>query len=123
MITPADIIAYAGQFADLALNKIQLNINDAMLSVPAKKWGVKYDFAVRLLTCHLLTMAILAEKAAQKGALGALTSETTGGLSRGYSDGGGQANSNNGDSLNQTFYGKEFLRIQRSLVKTPIVVV
>lgn len=122
MIGPADIKAYAGQFSELLDNKIQLYINYAKLSVPQKKWGVKYDFALLLLTCHLLTLALIDQSSSKKGTLGAVTSETVGELSRTYGDGGGQQASINGDSLNQTTYGKEFLRLQRSLVKTPFVV-
>lgn len=122
MIGPSDIKAYAGQFAELENNKIQLYINYAKLSVPQKKWAEKYDFGLLLLTCHLLTLALIDEASSKKGTLGAVTSEKVGELARTYGDGGGQQSSTNGDSLNQTSYGKEFLRLQRSLVKTPFVV-
>ncbi len=122
MIGPANIIAYAGQFSELPVEKIQLYIGYAKLSVPEKKWGVKYDFGLLLLTCHLLTLAILQEMAMEKGALGPVTSETLGDSSRSFGGGGGESSGVNGDSLNQTSYGREFLRLQRSLVKTPFVV-
>lgn len=124
MIGPGDIIAYAEQFADVAPQKIQLYINYAKLSVPAKKWGEKFDFGLLNLTCHLLTMSKIAMKADEKGSLGPVTIEKTGDLSTSYSEGGqgGGAIPSNA-SLEETHYGREFLRLQRSLVKTPFVVV
>jgi hypothetical protein len=124
MPSPQDIIDYAGQFADLPLSKISLFISKASLSVEpaAAKWDHLKDFAILLLTCHLLTLAIMQEKAMQQGAIGPVTSETVGDLSRSYADGQVQGGGGGGsDSLDQTSYGREFKRLQSSLVITPLL--
>lgn len=122
--SPQDIINYAGEFEDVPLPKIQLFIDYAYLSTgaAAEKWDFLLDFATLLLACHLLTGALAQGKSAQQGAIGPVTSEKVGDLARSYSEGqiNGQGNALSG--LGQTVYGQEFLRLQRSLVITPLAI-
>lgn len=120
MVTPSDIIAFASQFKDLDPAKIALFIEKAKLSIPEEKWGVKYDFAVILLTCHLLTLDKMASQSGG-GVAGPVTSETVGDLSQSYGFfnlGGYKID----PSLAQTIYGLEFQHLQKSILLTPLVV-
>jgi len=123
MPTPAEIKLMGIQFAELEDPYIQIFIDLAALSVIPEKWEHLTEAGIKFLTLHLLTMALMSAKGFEKGVLGPVTSETVGGLSRSYGDGGGGGGSDGGDSdLEMTSWGRQYLRLQKSLVVTPVLV-
>jgi len=124
-VTPASI---AARFPDLPgvsdSGLVQLKIDEAKLQCSETEWGDLYELGVSYLTAHL--MAIQKSGASTSGGggtpvAGPITGETVGDQSRSY---GGPAagGSGTGDaSLDSTVYGREYKRLQRIVIKAPIV--
>lgn len=121
--TPQDIINYAEEFALVPLPKIQLFIDYAYLSTgaAAEKWDHLLNFATLLLACHLLTGVLAQGNEGQQNVLGPISMQKVGDLQTSYSAGQINGQGNNLNALGQTVYGQEFLRLQRSLVITPLL--
>jgi len=81
----------------------------AELQVTPGRWRDKTDYAVALLTAHILTMAN------RNGRAGGVQSSTVGSLSRSY---GGVAAT---EALDTTSYGLEFKRVRRQVSPSPFV--
>lgn len=111
-VTPADIKTLFPEFAAESDARIQLLLDQALLSVNASVWGNKADFGIQYLTAHLLTVL----NRGGGGASGPITSEKVGDLQRSYASSGAVTH-----ELGSTGYGLEFLRLRRSLFITPRV--
>lgn len=121
MISSGNVIAYASEFSELDPETINLFIGYASLSVNQNAWRNKSDLATILMTCHMLRLRAMADASSASLASGPITSETVGGLSSSYGSYAGASGGESG-SLGQTPYGAEFLRLQKSLFITPMVI-
>lgn len=122
-VNAAQVKAFAEEFEKLGNAKIELFIGYAKLSVPTKVWGIQSEFAMILLTCHLLKLAQLSSFSGKSGKSGPVVSETVGSLSKTYGPWSFNTSSLKPSSLTQTVYGAEFLRLQGSKLVTPLMVV
>lgn len=104
-----DLKNIAPEFCDKTPQDLERFLSYAALSVDAVKWGSLTDLATLYLAAHLLSIS-------KNGDHGPVTSETVGDLSQSYASGDAT------DNLMMTGYGREFLRLRRSLVITPLVV-
>lgn len=120
-VSYSDIIAFASEFSTVPSQTISTYIVYASLSVNVSVWRYKADFATILLTCHLLKMKSVADAIAGSGSSGPVISEKVGDLSRTYGAFVSGAAGKDPTSLGQTTYGQEFLRLQKSLIITPMV--
>lgn len=108
MVTPAIIRKNFPEFENETTQRISFFIAMAENRTNPDFFKTKYDDAVTLLTCHLLTLA-------NRGGIGgSVTSEKVGDLSRGYS-------APQGTSLGSTSYGQLFDELSRRCRPIPFV--
>ena len=81
----------------------------AALQINADLWNDLATYGLVMLTAHMLTIA------KRRGQSGPITGERVGDISRSYGTAG------NGD-LESTSYGREFLRVRKTLLISPMVV-
>lgn len=112
MATPTDFKLRFTEFASTADARVQLFLDDAALTVDATAWGARYDLGLCYLAAHLLTIAARGGA----GAAGALTQVKVGDLSRNYAQTTGISG-----PYATTSYGVEFLRLQKTILRSPSV--
>lgn len=88
--------------------------NEAKLELSEAKWGKRYPRAWALITAHLMKTS----KNASSGITGQLIKTKVGQLERQYS-----ASSGSDDAYLLTSYGKEFIRLRKQVLITPIIIV
>lgn len=94
-------------------SRVDFFIEQAKLSVNSDVFGTKADLAVGLLAAHMLTVSN------RSGAAGAITEEKVGEVSVKFDVGGSKDDRN--EDLRSTGYGLQFLRLRRSIVRTPML--
>ncbi len=106
----------APEYKDMENATLDVFATEAECEIAESKFGCKYDRAVALITAHLIKMSEIS----QNGITGQLVKTKVGQLERQYDV------ANSGDakdgSYNMTVYGKEFLRIRKQILKSPIFV-
>lgn len=117
IITAADITNVASEFAQEATPRLESYIELAKSFVSECTFGAKYKSAVIFMACHLLKL----DKIGASGASGSISSERVGDLQTSYGAIGSGVDSKDAD-LAQTPYGLMFLRLKKSIQKTPMVV-
>jgi hypothetical protein len=112
----------APEYASMTNAELDLFASEAECEVSEKKWGCKYDRAVALITAHLIAMSERAKNSGtgSKGT-GQVKKVKVGQLEREFDTGSNSESKNNG-SYDLTIYGKEFIRIRKQLLKSPIFV-
>jgi hypothetical protein len=113
-VTASDVTNVATELASETSTRIDLFIGIAREYLCEEKWGTKAKTAIILYTAHLLTLA----NRGASGAVGGVTSEKVGELSRNY----GSALGAEKDELAQTPYGMMLMQMRRGILITPIVV-
>lgn len=120
-ITPEKVRIFAPEFKDLSDEEIQMYIDLADSFLCTKKWGAKAAQGLMLMTCHLMkTMGLGATGGGSSGAVGPVTSERVGDLSRSYAT----ANVGSGATDNllaMTRYGQLLVLLRKTMVFTPMV--
>jgi hypothetical protein len=113
-VTATDVTNVATELASETSTRIDLFIEISREYLCEDKWGTKAKTAIILYTAHLITLA----NRGATGAVGAVTSEKVGELSRNFGSAvGGQT-----DELAQTPYGMMLMQLRRGILFTPIVV-
>ena len=107
------VLKIAPEFEETSNERMAFIIDIAKQSVNTNVWGAKADYAVALLTAHILTES----KRAQQGVTGAVKSEQISDTKTSY-DNAPQSNS----EYSSTNYGREFLRVRKSIFITPMVI-
>lgn len=100
------------EFENVSDTRIDFFITIAALSVDADVFGDFTDPAHGYLTAHLLTIS------SRNGASGQVKREKVGDLEVEYAD---EGKSIGLAELNATGYGREYLRIRKSVVRTPVL--
>lgn len=106
--TTDDVVAIAPELEGQE-PRITIFIEYAKLDVAESVWRPKANLAVALLTAHMLTVLN------GNGIGGETTKKKLGDMEIEFSA------SKSDDSLNMSSYGKEFLRLRKGLVLTPLV--
>lgn len=114
-ITWDDVVARAPALSDVETETQDALIEDAYAQLSETNWGDNLDLAAIWLCAHLGSISLLSSTAAS--ATGPVLSETVGSVSRTYSAG---SSSSSSTELDSTAYGREFLRLQRSLLTARI---
>lgn len=109
-VTNASVIIVAPEFANEDTARIDKFIQYAMLYIKSEVFGERYDFAIELMTAHLLTMSN------RRGQAGAVTQKRVGDMSVSYAGG-----DSSDEALASTSYGNEYLRLRRINLVTPMV--
>ena len=95
-------------------DRIEFFMDMAADLVSESKFDTKYDKAMALMTCHLLTISN------RRGISGAVTKERTADIETTYASGSGKPD---GDlALNQTSYGMMFKKLRDAMSRGPLVV-
>lgn len=113
-VSATDVTDVATELATETETRINLFIGFAREYICEEKWGTKAKTAITLYAAHLLTLA----NRGATGAVGAVTSEKVGELSRNF----GSAVGGENDELAQTPYGMMIMQLRRGILFTPIVV-
>ncbi len=101
-------------------DRVTLALDDALLQMNVYVWGTKADLGQAYLAAHLLCIEGDAFGGVGGGALGALTQESVGDVSRSFSVPGVSITDSDRD-LTWTKYGVVFSRMKKTLVSTPVV--
>ena len=112
-MTPVLIKTYFPEFASTSDAFIQLYIDQAILCVNVNRWGNKSEWGIAYLTAHLLTII----NRGGSGQSGAVTQESVGDLSRSY----GTVTPINESEYSTTNYGREYLRLRKTILTSPLV--
>lgn len=107
----------APEFSSMSDAEILDFANVAKCQVSVKCFGCRYDYAWGLMTAHLIKVSKLGNNSS--GAVGELKRTKVGQLEREYATDGTNASK---DSFNLTKYGKEFVRLRKQNVKSPVFV-
>lgn len=111
----------APEFAAKADNELDPFASEAEIEVSQKAFGKRYDRAVALITAHLIVMSQKKSgNGGGAGATGEVESTKVGQLSRKFNV--ESSMTERGGSYNLTHYGKEFLRLRKQILKSPIFV-
>lgn len=109
-LQPKDIkdMSLTGEFDSLKNSAIQIYLNMAIKCTSETAWRDKYEDAIKLLTAHMVTMAL------RGGNSGSVSSEKVGDLQVSFS------NAQSDDTeLATTSYGQMYLSMRKGLVVTP----
>lgn len=104
----------APEYANIDAERFNALKDIAKEFVTARVFGEKTNYATALYIAHILKVG------ERQGISGSVISERVGDVSRSYSD--PNSNSSSGKSgLEDTSYGKQFVAVRRSIVKTPFI--
>lgn len=117
IVTPANIKKYFPEFKDLDDEFIQLYIEEALIQIDERRWGVYYRLGVLYLTAHLIAMANRTSSGISPG--GIVSSESVGDTSVSYAVPGGITTDNY--YFSQTPYGIRYLELARIPGSGPLV--
>jgi hypothetical protein len=109
-ISQADVTNMAPELAGETSGRVDSFIALGANYVSESKFGTRYDHALCLFVCHMLTLAN------RRGAGGSVVSEKAGDLQRGYS-----SPPTDKELLLSTSYGQLFVQLRRTQVITPLV--
>lgn len=108
----------AKEFAAKEDSEIELFAAEAELEVSESYFGKFYPRVVCLITAHLMKVSEISQSS--NGSTGELKKIKVGDLEREYAVNSGMEMSK--DTLGLTLYGKEYLRLRKKLVKTPLFI-
>ena len=117
IITASDITDVASEFAQETTPRLESYIELAQSFVSECAFKTKYKSAVIFMACHLLKL----DKIGASGATGSVSSEKVGDLQTSYGTIGAGVDPKDAD-LAQTPYGIMYLRLRKTIAKTPLVV-
>lgn len=117
IIVPADITNVASEFATETTQRLEAYIGLAQSFISECAYGSKYKNAVIFMACHLLKL----DKIGASGTGGTITSEKVGDLQTNYGNVGSGVGGKDAD-LAQTPYGLMLIRLNKGILKTPLVV-
>jgi hypothetical protein len=114
-VTPASFKVRFPEYVSESDDRIQLFLDDAVLTLNFVYWGVKYDLGVNYLVAHELALANKSEQAGGSGAGagGTISSRSVDGVSISYAV--RTADSAKEAYYAQTSYGFKFWALLRSL--------
>lgn len=126
MVTPQSFKLFLPEFEPVEDGRVQMYLDATALQLNMRVWREKYDLGQTYLTAHMLTMDTQpgqgSPSAGSIRALGSVTNESVGQVSRGYAPiWAGASDLNSITDLASTKYGVAFSRIKRTLIKTPMV--
>jgi len=116
MVTPADIKIRFPEFVSIDDSRIQLFIDDAIVTVNAK--CPNSDLMVAYLTAHLLTLGTQTE-AGDTTPIQTIASESVGDVSRSF--GGTASSSSNDNFYTGTAYGMRYLDLRKNCIGRPLI--
>lgn len=102
----------APEYANIDCERFNALKDTACEFVSEKLFGTKTKYATALYIAHILKIGD------RKGISGDVVSERVGDVSRSYGD---YKSSSNPSGLEDTSYGKQFLAVRRSVIKTPFI--
>lgn len=108
-------VVVAPEYAAMSDAEISAFANEAAHEVSKTQFGLRYERAWALMTAHLIKVTKLGNGSG--GAVGEIKSTKVGQLSRTYAT---ESTSSTKDSYNLTKYGKEFIRLRKQNVKSPL---
>lgn len=112
----------APEFADkVGTPEYDLFQTEALCEVSESKFGCRYDRAVALIMAHLMAMADRSKNGGGNSNTGQVKRTKVGQLEREFDTGSGSGENSNG-SYDLTTYGKEYLRLRKQIIKSPIFV-
>lgn len=100
------------EFDSVTDARIDLFIADAVVELEESSWGTRYDIALSYLTAHLLALAN-ETASGNTGGIGPVASASADGLSVSYSR--PTYSSTTSAYWESTSYGREFMRIKRTI--------
>lgn len=100
--------AIAPEFKKVSGSVLNVLTLQAEIQVKPDQWGSRENLGKAYLVAHMLKLA------QRKGSGGSITSQKVGDLSRNFNPGEIK------DSYDQTSYGKEYKRIRRQLLISPV---
>jgi hypothetical protein len=103
-ITWRDVVLIAPELSAVGVATQDAILADVALQLSAERWGNRLDIASKYLAAHLATVT------QRSGVAGPVTSESVGSVSRSYSVAAQSG------AFDATAYGREYKRLQRSLV-------
>lgn len=109
-VSVQNVTDWAPELATVDPAKVTQAIAYAGLYIKAAPFGERYDFAIILMTAHLLTMSN------RRGTGGSATQKKVGDMSVSYSSGDLKE-----DSLRNTSYGQEYLNLRKLNLVTPML--
>lgn len=112
------------EFATLSDETINLFADEAYLELSETTWGKRHPRAWALITAHLIKLSKKTEADGGDGSTGSvneLKRIKVGDLEREYAV-STKANGSDSDTYGLTLYGKEFLRLRKQVLITPMFV-
>jgi len=116
MVTPADIKIRFPEFVAIDDARIQLFIDDAIVTVNTK--CPNSDLMIAYLTAHLLTLGTQTE-AGDTTPIQNIASESVGDVSRSF--GGTASSSSNDNFYTGTAYGMRYLDLRKNCIGRPLI--
>ncbi len=117
-VDPEDITNVAPEFESVDPDVIEFWIESARDYVAESRWGTKAKRGIMFMAMHLMSRNGLGDNASI-GGVGAVVSETVGGISTTYDV--ASSSSADGSALGLTSYGEMFLMLRKTIVGTPLV--
>lgn len=112
----------APEFATMTDTDLDIFANEAAFELSETRWGQRYPRGLALITAHLIKISKKVEAdsgGANTGSVNQLKRVKVGDIEREFAiPNSGTAADN--DSYNLTLYGKEFLRLRRQVLMTPL---
>ncbi len=118
-VSAEDITNVAPEFADVDEDIIEFYIESARDYVNEGRWGKKSKRGIMFMAMHLMSRGGLLPGEDSSGGMGAVLSESVGGVSVTYAS---PASSTDEGSLGLTSYGESFIMLKKTIMRGPLVV-